>query len=459
MGVTSRPGRRLRLAKYLWRWRPHETQRQWLLNDAPVKVAACGRRWGKTEAAAIDAASYAVLFPGSEQIIVAPTYDQAGLIARGVERLLLDHPMLAKRTSVRKTPYPTITLGRSRIMARTADDDGKSLRGHRADRIIVDEAAFVRDSVITEVIQPMLADRDGQLVLISTPYGRNLFWRLWTAGQAGEGRIASFRFPSSDNPHISRSYIESQRKETPPKSFQAEYLAEFVESMAAVFPWDELNACRSLPAQKPDQSYPWHRRIVAGVDWARYTDFTVCVALDITFEPWQIIAIDRFQGLSWEASIERVATFMQHNKVTSALCDQTAVGDPLLEQLQNRLRKSVPDQTDIQAIGYVFSQQSKQKLIDNLALGIAHRKLSLPGAEMPNAEALLRELEIFEYELHPGGAITYSAPQGQHDDTVIALSLATWQAREAPDWAIGTSSNLNRGGVFPLSQTWERGQG
>lgn len=66
---------RMGLAKLLWGWEPHPSQRVWLENSSKTKVAACGRRWGKTEAAAIDASTLAIMHPGSVQMIVAPTYD------------------------------------------------------------------------------------------------------------------------------------------------------------------------------------------------------------------------------------------------------------------------------------------------------------------------------------------------------------------------------------------------
>lgn len=178
--------KRIELAAVLWGWKPHPTQRQWLLDDHQVKVAACGRRWGKTEAAAVDVATYAISNNGSTQIIVAPTYDQSKLIARTVERLLLSNPHTRRHVKVAKTPYTEILFRSSRIMARTADEDGRNLRGHSADRVVVDEAAFVRDEVIEEVIGPMLADRNGKLVLISTPFRKNHFYRAFIRGNRGQ---------------------------------------------------------------------------------------------------------------------------------------------------------------------------------------------------------------------------------------------------------------------------------
>lgn len=82
MLISSDNAMRLSLARGLWKWEPHPTQREWLLCDARTKVASCGRRWGKTEAAAIDAITFALMRPGSVQMIVAPTYDQSQ-IAKG----------------------------------------------------------------------------------------------------------------------------------------------------------------------------------------------------------------------------------------------------------------------------------------------------------------------------------------------------------------------------------------
>ena len=42
----------------------------------------------------------------------------------------------------------------------------------------------------------------------------------------------------------------------------------------------------------------------------------------------------------------------------------------------------------------------------------------------PQLPVLIKELRNYEYEINSNGNIKYSAPPGQHDDTVIALALA-----------------------------------
>lgn len=422
--------RRLDMAKILWGWVPHPTQRDWLIADAKIKTASCGRRWGKTEAAAIDAATMAIASPGSVQMIVSPTYDQSRLIFDSVERLITGSKITRGMVKVTKTPYPKLAISRSLIMARTADEDGRNLRGHSADRVIVDEAAYVRDCVIQEVIAPMLADRNGQLVMVSTPFGKNHFYRTFLRGIESKGRdYASFTFPSWSNPHISREYIERQRSEVSARQFAVEYEAQFLDDVSSVFPWEDINAAVELRRMHATDAGPegaashCEELIIAGIDWARYSDYTAVIAVGISENGTRVIAMDRFNGMGWSAQIERVARFLLENRVSMALTDQTSIGDPLLEQLRAKLWAVG---ADVSVEGYGFTNQSKRELIDNLAVQFSHRRISIP-----RDETLLRELQYFEYELTQSGGVRMNARSGHHDDLVIALALACWQGKNA----------------------------
>ena len=421
----------LELAELMWGWKPHETQREWLLCDARAKVASCGRRWGKTEAAAVDATTFAITRPGSVQIIVSPTYDQSRLIFDTVERLAMASSVTRRLAKVTRTPYPRITLGGSVIMARTADEDGRNLRGHSADRVIVDEAAYVRDSVVTEVIAPMLADRNGKLVMISTPFGKNHFYRAFVRGAESRGPraestgTASFTFPSWANPHISREYIETQRQEISPRQFSVEYEAQFIDDSSCVFPWEDIEAAAVAVDTPSPGGEGWGEGacIVAGIDWARYSDYTVVVALGVGESGCRVVGIDRFNKMGWDSQISRVTEFLRAHRVTAALADSTSIGDPLLEQLRARLWESG---IDIAVEGYGFTNASKRDLIEHLALKFAHRSIAIPRDDQ-----LLRELQYFEYELTQSGNVRMNGRSGVHDDLVIALALAAWQSRTA----------------------------
>ena len=446
---------RLQLADQLFRWRPHKTQRLWLLDDSRVKVAACGRRWGKTEAQAIDAAVYAVCNPGSKQMIVSPTYDQSKLIFNTVDRLLSSCPKTRSAVKVRRSPYPRLNLWKSLITARTADEDGRNLRGHNADRVIVDEAAYVKDAVIEEVIAPMLADRDGQLIMISTPFGRNHFCRAFVKGQeesreSDSGaqhltpdtrRYASFRFPSWENPHISREYIDGQRDALTPRQFSVEYEAQFLDDQNSVFTWADIEAAVAAhpakmgtdqseagglsPLSRSEFESPSGHWRTAGVDWARYSDYTVVVVIESGVSVHSVVAVDRFNQVNWQDQALRVADFLQEHRVNSVTLDQVSIGDAMLELLQAEVwdRRSM----NINLHGLKFTNTSKREVIDNLVVKLAHRQLAIPDEQQ-----LIKELQFFEYEVTEAGNLRLNARSGYRDDMVIALALAAWAARSAP---------------------------
>ncbi len=431
------PAEQLLVARDLWQWEPHPTQKEWLLCRAKTRVAACGRRWGKTEAAAIDAATMAVVAPGSVQMVVSPTYDQSRLIFDYVERLLLGCRKTRRYAKVVRTPYPRLTIFGSLIMARTADEDGRNLRGHSADRVIVDEAAYVRDTVIHEVIGPMLADRNGMLVLVSTPFGKNHFYRSFVRGQdAQQSRYASFCFPSTANPHISAEYIEEQRREISPRQFAVEYEARFIDDQNAVFPLEEIEAAalryafgHSAEGDGPQE----HDAIVAGIDWARYSDYTAVIAVGVTDGMCSVTGMDHFNAMGWSRQIDRVADFLARHRVSAALTDANSIGDPLLEQLRERLWESG---LDLSVEGYTFTNSSKRELVEDLALRFARASIAIP-----RDPRLMRELQFFEYELTDAGNVRLGARSGCHDDLVIALALACRQARSVGRTSICLAGN------------------
>jgi len=93
----------------------------------------------------------------------------------------------------------------------------------------------------------------------------------------------------------------------------------------------------------------------------------------------------------------------------------TGVGDPVYEALRR---------AGVRAKAYPFTQRSKAALIDNLALMLEHRKLTLLRPEVwPEG---IDELEAYEYSVTDGGTLKSGAPGGQHDDCVMALALAAW---------------------------------
>ena len=77
---------------------------------------------------------------------------------------------------------------------------------------------------------------------------------------------------------------------------------------------------------------------------------------------------------------------------------------------------------DRQRKTFKFTGPAKQQLMEGLAVAIQQREITVP------AGPLVSELETFEY-VYTRTGVTYSAPDGLHDDCVCALALAVRHRR------------------------------
>jgi hypothetical protein len=392
---------------------PHQTQAQFLECRAPVKVAACGRRWGKSTAAALDVLHLAVVGDAegrpTTQMLTAPTADQTTVIGDEVERLLRRGPLSDLVADVVHAPFFEVRLNNgSVILARSAANDGKYLRGRSAHRVVVDEAAFVSQRTIQESILPMLADTAGQLVLISTPFGRNTFWEFFVRGQSGDSACRSFQFPSRLNPHVSQAYIEAQRLTMTQVQYDTEWLAEFVDDAGAVFAWPLIERAIAGELSAP---VPVHRYSL-GWDPAKWRDRSALIVLDIGEVPGHVVACETLEGRDYSRQLARVVELSRAYNGAYVAMDSTG-NEALLEQLVA---------ADVPCEGVVFTSAAKQALIDGLVLALEQGSVTFP-----HVPALIQELRYYSYSLTAAGNVKLGAPDraGYFDDLTTALALAT----------------------------------
>jgi len=417
-------------ANRVFSWNAHPCQELVMRDPAKVKVVAAGRRFGKSEMIAVDFIFRAVTEPGCIQYVVSHSQDQANIIFNTIYALIIRSPlkpMIARATwGGVKNAFPTLELSNgSVIFAQSASYNGKYLRGHKAHRIVIDEAAQMNKSILPEVILPMLLDYDGDLVLISTPLGRNWFYDEWIRGRGDGNQIAgykSFRFRTKDNPHISQDAIDRLTASMTENQRQCEIEAEFIDDLSFYFKWERLQAITDdyNPKNFPEVG----RMYCMGVDLAKDVDYTIIVVLDITDPNAVTVAhFERFNHKSYEYVLERIADVGLSYAPSKIWIDQTGVGNPIVD----RLLPVLP-----QLEGFSFSNTpgnpKKYNLLQQLKLGIEQRRLRLPASE----KSLQDELHYFEFLIDKDtNMMKLHAASGHHDDTVIALALA-WQHVAVP---------------------------
>lgn len=273
-------------------------------------------------------------------------------------------------------------------------DNPNAGRSRKYKKIVVDEAAFVKSlfEAWTQSIRPTLTDLKGDAWFLSTPKGKNDFYTLFMRGKSGEDNWASWQMSTYTNPYIDPFEIDDAKADLPDIAFSQEYMAEFNDNIANPFGLQFIQQCTYPLSDKP--------AVCFGIDLAKSHDWTVIIGLDKT---GSVCYFDRFQK-DWRQTVQDIKLLPN----VPINIDSTGVGDPIAEQVQ---------QGRSQVTAFKFTQNSKQQIMEGLAMAIQHRKISFPEGHIKS------ELEDFEYQYTKTG-VKYSAPKDLHDDCVCALALA-----------------------------------
>lgn len=382
---------------------PHSGQKILHENQARFRIATCGRRWGKTLGVLNEFGKYGAENTKSVCWWVSPVYRQAAK----PYRMFVDKFSPIIRTYNKSEM--AIELVNGALMEFKSADNFDALRGEGVSFLVIDEAALVAREAWESALRPTLSDTMGRAIFISTPKGRNWFYEAWVRGQdPNHPDWASFKFPTSSNPYIHQSELESARNTLPRDVFHQEYEAEFLEDSAGVF-----RGIKAAIAGELTRPIIGHRYLF-GWDPAKHRDYSVLVVIDIDEE--RVVHFARFNQVEYELQLDFIERIARDYNRARGLMDSTGVGDPLLEAAKRR---------GINVQGYQFTNASKSDLVQNLAVMIEQG-----AVKYPEIDVLLHELEFYQYEMTPSGKFVYGAPDGYHDDAVTALMLAAWLLKQ-----------------------------
>ena len=205
----------------------HPKQSQLMRDTHRYQVIRCGRRFGKTWYA-VTRILFSALKNKGDYWFVSPTYRQSKEIAWRLFSDLTPPGAVGKRN---ETELSIELINGSRIALKGADNPD-SLRGVGLDGVVLDEYAFM-SPYAWKVISPILQDRKGWAIFISTPNGYNHFKDIY---ETDDPDYISFHFTSYDNPYLDKEELNKERARMSEENFAQEYMAEFMKRAGAVWP-------------------------------------------------------------------------------------------------------------------------------------------------------------------------------------------------------------------------------
>ena len=396
--------------------RPHPTQIEALTHFERTTTLLAGRQWGKSTALGWDGAWFSSTHANRQVYCIAPSLDQSRIIFNEIAFHFRKPPLsYLVEGKIVDYPFPHFKLSNGTEVHGRGANSPQFIRGKRAHRVYGDEVAFIKDSVMEQVVEPMFTvtgqEPDSALINASTPFGQGYFFDTFQLGKTHTDGFASFQYTSEDNPFADKRFLARQKARYGEDSliWRTEYMAQFVDSDNAVIPWADIKwSFENWPFDTFPVPYVLGHKYVQGVDLANRRDWFVSSVLDITNHNQILLArLDRMQQKDYPTYKAAVRANWQSYNHPRTLLDATSLGESVVQDL-----------ADIGAEGYAFTgTHAKHEVVHELKRLFSEHRIVIP-----NNRDIIDELRFMEYSITPSKVVRIEASKG-HDDIFMSLSL------------------------------------
>ena len=187
----------------------------------------------------------------------------------------------------------------SRVVA--SSTSSSAVRGGSYNMLFLDEFAFVPHNVaedfFSSVYPTISSGKSTKVVIVSTPNGMNMFYKLWTDAENGRNSYNIVDVHWSQVPGRDEKWKEETIANTSPEQFQREFECEFlgsantlihpskIKTMAYANPIQSNAGLDIYEKPKPDHLYT----IVCDVARGTQNDYSAFVVFDVTTVPYRVV--------------------------------------------------------------------------------------------------------------------------------------------------------------------------
>lgn len=369
-----------------------------------------------TESIALYCLFMALSIPDTKILIVAPTQRQSGELFLRTRKWLLKKNVFL-RYITRQTQTVVEFENSSRITSLPCGHDGSTIRGQTANILIMEEAGYIKDSIVNEVLTPMIAATDGQIIKIGTGRSKNHFWESCYGREAKNYWLSFIDYKRAlAEKQFRLEFINEQLENLTSLEFDTEYGAKFIEDSDAYFKQDLLQSCiediqlLSLTSHPPNPKNEY----VMGVDLARLGEDSsvfIIIEKDWIKQSLKVVYIIETKHKLLTDAIGRIKNIDKEFNLKRIIVDETGLGAGVFDVLKEALGFKVE--------GITFTVKSKQDIYSNLKMHMESGRL-----KFPYHKKLFYELSDLRYELASSGDFKLHHSERGHDDYPSALALA-----------------------------------
>ena len=328
----------------------------------------------------------------------------------------------------------------SKILA--ASTSSSAVRGMSFNIIFLDEFAFVPNHIaeqfFSSVYPTISSGKSTKVIIISTPNGMNMFYKLWHDAERGKNEYTTTEVHWSQVPGRDAAWKEQTIKNTSERQFTQEFECEFLGSVDTLIaasklrtmvyedPLERSNGLDVYEKPIPDHEYVMTVDVSRGVS----NDYSAFVVVDITTIPYKVVAKyknNMIKPLLFPNIIDPVAR--SYNKAY-VLCEVNDIGGQVADIMQfdmeyeNLLMCAMRGRAG-QIVGQGFSHKSQ--------LGIKMTS-TVKKTGCSNLKALIEDdkLLINDYDIIAEMTTfiqkkqSFEAEEGCNDDLAMCLVIFAW---------------------------------
>ena len=333
----------------------------------------------------------------------------------------------------------------SKILA--ASTSASAVRGMSFNVIFLDEFAFVpnhiADQFFSSVYPTVSSGKSTKVIIISTPHGMNMFYKLWHDAEQGKNEYLPTEVHWSEVPGRDAKWKEQTIRNTSEQQFKVEFECEFLGSVDTLIAPSKL---RMMPYVEPiaqnkglaiyEKAVPDHNYIIT-VDVARGTsnDYSAFMVVDSTTVPYKVVARYRNNEIKPIIFPNVIIDVAKNYNNAYILCEVNDIGGQVADIIQfdleyeNLLMAAMRGRAGQQLgqgfsgkktqLGVKMSSAVKQVGCSNLKALIEEDKLIIPDYET------IAELTTFIVK-----GQSFAAEDGCNDDLAMCLVIFAWAAMQ-----------------------------
>lgn len=352
---------------------------------------------------------FAINFAKTNNYCVSPTLKQS----KAIYRVIMDAIGNSGVVKTKNATDLTITLINGSTINFKSAEQRDALRGFTADFLCIDEAAFIPDEIFY-LILPWTDAKKAPILMTSTPFVKGgFFFNYFNYGLENTHNTVTInwsdpKYKESIEKILPPEKLEEYRSVLPSNVFKTEYLGEFLDDDGAVFVGLKEILCETAITATD--------RLYVGLDFSNQgeNDYTV---ISIFNDKGNQVYIKYFNNTSPLGQIVKIVKELEPlaDQIDVISCELNSIGTPYTDLIKEK-SQILEDKVE----GFQTSNTSKNAIVLNMQTAIENKNVTL----LPDDKEI-REFGYFTATYNPKTRnVSYAAPQGLNDDTVMATLIA-----------------------------------